>query len=92
MKTFSTTPASSEVPPTSPTSIRIYFFTSDNRFVKVYTRSIANKRQVLVNGKAYYFDRKFGTLDLLKSYKRNKPHGYSIIYNREGKIVSARKF
>lgn len=33
-----------------------FYFTSDNRLVKVYTRSIVNKRQVLVNRKAYYFD------------------------------------
>ena len=69
----------------------LFYFTSDNRLVKVYTRSVVNKKQVFVNGKVLYFDRKSGTLDSLKSYKRNKPHGYSIIYNREGKIVSARK-
>mgnify|MGYP002752731429 FL=1 len=67
-----------------------FYFTSDNRLVKVYTRSVINERQVLINGKAYYFDRKSGTLDSSKSYKRNKPHG-SIIYDREGKIISARK-
>ena len=67
-----------------------FYFTSDNRLVKVYTGSVINERQVLINGKAYYFDRKSGTLDSSKSYKRNKPHG-SIIYDREGKIISARK-
>lgn len=69
----------------------LFYFTSDNRLVKVYTRSVINERQVLMNGKAYYFDRKSGTLDSSKSYKRNKPHGYSIIYDREGMIISARK-
>ena len=69
----------------------LFYFTSDNRLVKVYTRSVFNERQVLMNGKAYYFDRKSGTLDSSKSYKRNKPYGYSIIYDREGKIISARE-
>ena len=68
-----------------------FYFTSDSRLVKVYTRSIVNKRQVLVNGKVLYFDRKSGTLDSMKSYRRNKLHGYSIIYDREGMIISARK-
>ena len=67
-----------------------FYFTSDSRLVKVYTRSIVNKRQVLVNGKVLYFDRKSGTLDSMKSYRRNKLHGYSIIYDREGMIISAR--
>ena len=69
----------------------LFYFTSDNRLVKVYTRSVVNGKRMFVNGKVLYFDRKSGTLDSLKSYKRNKPHGYSIIYNREAKIVSARK-
>ena len=69
----------------------LFYFTSDNRLVKVYTRSVVNKKQVFVNGKVLYFDRKSGTLDSMKSYWRNKLHGYSIIYDREGKIISARK-
>ena len=68
-----------------------FYFTSDNRLVKVYTRSVVNKKQVFVNGKVLYFDRKSGTLDSMKSYQRNKLHGYSIIYDREGMIISARK-
>ena len=69
----------------------LFYFTSDNRLVKVYTRSVVNKKQVFVNGKVLYFDRKSGTLDSMKSYRRNKLHGYSIIYDREGMIISARK-
>ena len=69
----------------------LFYFTSDNRLVKVYTRSVVNKKQVFVNGKVLYFDRKSGTLDSMKSYQRNKLHGYSIIYDREGMIISARK-
>ena len=68
----------------------LFYFTSDNRLVKVYTRSVVNKKQVFVNGKVLYFDRKSGTLDSMKSYRRNKLHGYSIIYDREGMIISAR--
>ncbi len=69
----------------------LFYFTSDNRLVKVYTRSVVNKKQVFVNGKVLYFDRKSGTLDSMKSYQKNKLHGYSIIYDREGMIISARK-
>ena len=69
----------------------LFYFTSDNRLVKVYTRSVVNRKQVFVNGKVLYFDRKSGTLDSMKSYRRNKLHGYSIIYDREGMIISARK-
>lgn len=69
----------------------LFYFTSDNRLVKVYTRSVVNRKQVFVNGKVLYFDRKSGTLDSMKSYQRNKLHGYSIIYDREGMIISARK-
>ena len=69
----------------------LFYFTSDNRLVKVYTRSVVNKKQVFVNGKVLYFDRKSGTLDSMKSYQKNKLHGYSIIYDREGVIISARK-
>jgi len=47
---------------------------------------------MFVNGKVYYFDRKSGTLDSVKSYQKNKLHGYSIVYDRAGKIISARKF
>ena len=68
----------------------LFYFTSDNRLVKVYTRSVVNKKQVFVNGKVLYFDRKSGTLDSMKSYRSNKLHGYSIIYDREGMIISAR--
>ena len=68
----------------------LFYFTSDNRLVKVYTRSVVNRKQVFVNGKVLYFDRKSGTLDSMKSYQRNKLHGYSIIYDREGMIISAR--
>ena len=68
----------------------LFYFTSDNRLVKVYTRSVVNRKQVFVNGKVLYFDRKSGTLDSMKSYRRNKLHGYSIIYDREGMIISAR--
>ena len=57
----------------------LFYFTSDNRLVKVYTRSVVNRKQVFVNGKVLYFDRKSGTLDSMKSYRRNKLHGYSII-------------
>ena len=69
----------------------LFYFTSDNRLVKVYTRSVVNRKQVFVNGKVLYFDRKSGTLDSMKSYRRNKLHGYSIIYDREGMIISARE-
>ena len=69
----------------------LFYFTSDNRLVKVYTRSVVNRKQVFVNGKVLYFDRKSGTLDSMKSYQRNTLHGYSIIYDREGMIISARK-
>lgn len=69
----------------------LFYFTSDNRLVKVYTRNVVNRKQVFVNGKVLYFDRKSGTLDSMKSYRRNKLHGYSIIYDREGMIISARK-
>lgn len=69
----------------------LFYFTSDSRLVKVYTRSVVNRKQVFVNGKVLYFDRKSGTLDSMKSYRRNKLHGYSIIYDREGMIISARK-
>lgn len=69
----------------------LFYFTSDNRLVKVYTRSVVNRKQVFVNGKVLYFDRKSGTLDSMKSYQKNKLHGYSIIYDREGMIISARK-
>ena len=69
----------------------LFYFTSDNRLVKVYTRSVVNKKQVFVNGKVLYFDRKSGTLDSMKSYQKNKLHGYSIIYDRDGMIISARK-
>ena len=69
----------------------LFYFTSDNRLVKVYTRSVVNRKQVFVNGKVLYFDRKSGTLDSMKSYRRNKLHGYSIIYDREGMIILARK-
>ena len=68
----------------------LFYFTSDNRLVKVYTRNVVNRKQVFVNGKVLYFDRKSGTLDSMKSYRRNKLHGYSIIYDREGMIISAR--
>ena len=68
----------------------LFYFTSDNRLVKVYTRSVVNGKRMFVNGKVYYFDRKSGTLDSVKFYQKNKLHGYSIIYDREGMIISAR--
>ena len=70
----------------------LFYFTSDNRLVKVYTRSVVNGKRMFVNGKVYYFDRKSGTLDSVKSYQKNKLHGYSVVYDRAGKIISARKF
>lgn len=31
-----------------------FYFTSDNRLVKVYTRSVVNGKRMFVNGKVYY--------------------------------------
>ena len=35
----------------------LFYFTSDNRLVKVYSRSVINERQVLMNGKDYEIGR-----------------------------------
>ena len=65
----------------------ILYFTPDNRLQQVCTRSSFRNQKLSLKGKVFYFNKKTGFLDSIKSNQKDMQHSRTIVYDENGCII-----
>ena len=65
----------------------ILYFTPDNRLQQVCTRSSFRNQKLSLKGKVFYFNKKTGFLDSIKSNQKNMQRSRTIVYDENCCII-----
>ena len=65
----------------------ILYFTPDNRLQQVCTRSSFRNQKLSLKGKVFFFNKKTGFLDSIKSNQKDMQHSRTIVYDENGCII-----